>query len=303
MSDLISAALKMTEWADQHDALSVMFSEHHSSSDDYLPSPMILAAAAAARTETMSINVGALLALMYDPIKLAEDMSVLDHLSQGRVSYTIGLGYRLDEYAMFGIDPSRRGELMDECLDVLKRALSGERFTWRGRTIHVTPHPFTPGGPTIAYGGGSPAAARRAARHGLVFLPQSSDPELARIYDEAAMSAGNPTGMCLSPPPGAPTTVFVSQDPDRSWSVIGRHLLHDARTYADWMDGSLQSASSISNATSVDELRAENGPYRIVTPAGARELIAEFGVLVMQPLCGGLAPSLAWESLELFAGG
>ena len=55
-----------------------------------------MAAAAAARTSTVPMNVGALLLLMYDPIKLAEDLVVLDHLSQGRVSYTIGLGYRAE---------------------------------------------------------------------------------------------------------------------------------------------------------------------------------------------------------------
>jgi len=300
MADLYAAALDMAEWAEQHGALSVMFSEHHASPDGYLPSPMIIAAAAAARTESLSINVGALLPLMYDPVKLAEDMSVLDHLSHGRVSYTIGLGYRPDEYAMFDVDTSVRGQLMDEHLEVLRRALSGERFIWRDRTIHVMPKPFTPGGPSMAYGGGSPAAARRAARNGLLFLPQSSDPELSRIYDEAATAVGNPIGMCASPPAGSPTTVFVSRDPDRAWGLIGPHLLHDARTYAEWMGDAGQVSSSVSNATTIDELRAENGAYRIVTPEQARSLVDEFGVVVMQPLCGGLDPGLAWESLELF---
>jgi len=299
MADLYSAALDMSEWAEQHGALNVMFSEHHASPDGYLPSPMVLAAAAAARTTDLAINLGALLALMYDPVKLAEDMSVLDHLSRGRVSYTIGLGYRPREYEMFGVDPSKRGALMDEHLEVLRRALSGEEFNWRDRPVQVTPAPFTPGGPSIAYGGGSPAAARRAARNGLVFLPQLSDPKLAEIYDEAAVATGNPPGMCLAPASGLPTTVFISRDPDRAWATIGPHMLHDARAYADWIP--VASTASSSRAASVDELRAENGAYRIVTPAGARELIAEFGVLVMQPLCGGLDPSIAWESLRLLA--
>ena len=74
---------------------------------------------------------------MYDPINLAEDLVVLDHLSAGRVSYTVGLGYRPEECAMFGIDSSRRGALMDERLDGLKRALAGERFNWQGRTADL----------------------------------------------------------------------------------------------------------------------------------------------------------------------
>jgi alkanesulfonate monooxygenase SsuD/methylene tetrahydromethanopterin reductase-like flavin-dependent oxidoreductase (luciferase family) len=256
-----------------------------------------MAAAAAARTETLGINVGALLALMYDPIKLAEDMAVLDHLSGGRVSYTIGLGYRDEEYAMFGVDPSRRAALMDEHLDVLRRALDGETFEWRGRTIKVRPRPATEGGPPLAYGGGSKAAARRAARHGLVFSPQHSDPALAEAYDAAATEAGNPTGLTLAPAAGSPTTVFVSDDVDRAWREIGPHMLHDAVTYADWLSGA--SSSSVSPASTVEELRAENGPYRIVTPTEAAALRDEFYVLALQPFCGGCPPELAWETLHL----
>lgn len=202
MADLYAASLEMCEWGEQHGAMMGLFSEHHSSDDGYLPSPLVMAGAAAARTSTLPINVGALLALMYDPVKLAEDMVVLDHLSRGRVSYTIGLGYRDAEFAMFGVDPRRRGALMDERLDVLARALRGERFEWEGRTIEVTPAPYSPDGPTLTYGGGTPAAARRAGRLGMLFLPQHADPALAEAYDAAAIEAGNPPGMCMAPGDG-----------------------------------------------------------------------------------------------------
>ncbi|GAG16441.1 unnamed protein product [marine sediment metagenome] len=235
---------------------------------------------------------------MYDPVKLAEDMVVLDHLSGGRVSYTIGLGYRDVEYEMFGVDRTRRGSLMDERLDVLRRALAGERFEWHGRTVAVTPEPFTPGGPPLAYGGGSVAAARRAARHGLAFIPQHGDPALADAYDREAEAAGNPPGLTLAPPPGAPTSVFVADDVDRAWDQLGPHLLHDARVYVEWMGPGAESAS-ISRADTVAELRDEAGSYRIVTPAEAVELVAACGLLSTQPLCGGIPPDLAWESLHL----
>ena len=130
MGDLYQAGLDMTEWAERVGAISVMFSQHHGSSDGYLPSPIPMAAAAAARTSSVAINVGALLLLMYDPIKLAEDMAVIDHLSDGRVSYTIGLGYRDEEYAMFGVDPTQRGARIEERIGLLRRAFRGERFEW-----------------------------------------------------------------------------------------------------------------------------------------------------------------------------
>lgn len=298
MAELYAASLDMAEWAEANGAVSVMFSQHHASPDGYLPSPLVMAAAASARTSTVPLNVGALLLLMYDPVKLAEDMIVLDHLSRGRVSYTIGLGYRDVEYEMFGVDRDRRGPLMDERLDVLRRALAGERFEWQGRTVEVTPEPFTAGGPPLAYGGGSVAAARRAARQGLAFIPQHGDPALADAYDRQAEVVGNAPGLTLAPPPGAPTSVFVADDPDRAWVRFGPHLLHDALMYREWM-GATAASAGLSGAVTVDELREEAGSYRIVTPAEAVELVATHGLLSTQPLCGGLPPDLAWESLRL----
>ncbi|MEZ5167513.1 MAG: LLM class flavin-dependent oxidoreductase [Acidimicrobiales bacterium] len=299
MADLYATSLEMIEWGEANGAMLALFSEHHSSADGYLPSPLVMAAAAAARTSTLPLNIGALLALMYDPVKLAEDMSVLDHLSRGRLSYTIGLGYRDAEYAMFGVDPATRGNRMEEHLDVLRRALRGERFEWQGRAIELTPAPFTPGGPTMTYGGGTPAAARRAGRLGMMFVPQHSDPALAAAYDEAAVAAGNPPGLCMAPGAGSPTTLFVADDPDEAWAEIGHHLLHDATAYGAWL-GEIE-ALSASSATTVDELRVENGAYRIVTVEEARALRDQYGALSLQPLCGGIPPEVAWPYLHNLA--
>lgn len=297
MGELYRAGLEMTEWAERVGATTVMFSQHHGSSDGYLPSPVPMVAAATARTSTVALNVGALLLLMYDPIKLAEDMAVIDHLSGGRVSYTIGLGYRDDEYAMFGVDPARRGATIEERIGVLQRAFTGESFVWDGRRVSVSPTPFTPGGPTLAYGGGSAAAARRAARLGLLFFPQTSDPRLAEAYDAEAGRVGNATGLCLSPPVGAPTTVFVADDVDRGWREVGPYLLHDALMYGRWL-GADTNAASYSEATTVEELRRSTA-YRVVTPEQAVDLVARFGTLSLVPLCGGIPPDLAWSSLHL----
>lgn len=197
---------------------------------------------------------------------------------------------------MFGVDATRRGAIMDERLSVLRRALDGDRFDWDGRTIEVTPPPFTDGGPMLMYGGGTPAAARRAARLGMMLLPQHSDPALAEAYDEAAIEAGNPPGMCMSPGAGSPTSLFVAEDPDAAWAEIGEHLLHDALVYRTWLGD--DTAASGSQATTVEELRAENGAYRIVTVDEARTLRDQYGALSLQPLCGGIPPTTAWRYLR-----
>ena len=298
MQELYSTALDMCQWGERNNALTAMFSEHHSSPDGYLPSPIVMAAAAAARTETLTFNVGALLLLMYDPVKLAEDIAVLDHLSGGRIGYTIGLGYREEEYAMFGIDSKQRGKEIEERIRALRNALTGKPFEWRGRQIQIQPKPVAPGGPIIAYGGGSKAAAERAARLGMMFFPQTADPAMAAFYDAEAKKVGNPTGMTMGPEEGAPTTVFVTENLDQGWAQYGPYMLHDATSYREWM-GEDNNSASLSQASTISELRDENGPYRIVTPEEAVALISQYHRLSLQPLCGGIPPVLAWPSLEL----
>jgi alkanesulfonate monooxygenase SsuD/methylene tetrahydromethanopterin reductase-like flavin-dependent oxidoreductase (luciferase family) len=147
------------------------------------------------------------------------------------------------------------------------------------------------------YGGGTPAAARRAARLGMMLLPMSGDPALAEAYDAEAIRVGNPTGMTMGVPPGSPSSLFVADDVDAAWAEFGPYLLHDATAYAAWL-GPDSTAASYSGSTTVDALRAEQGSYRIVTPADAIGLIQRFGVLGLHPLCGGLPPALAWKSLR-----
>lgn len=299
MGELYAAALDMVRWGESVGAINALFSQHHASPDGYLPSPLLLASAAASNTERLPITVGALLLLMYDPVKLAEDIAVLDHLSDGRVNYIIGLGYRDDEYAMFGVDPKTRGRQMEEYIDVLKRALSGESFEWRGRKVQVTPQPKTPNAAMLGYGGGTPAAARRAARHGMPFIPQSRDPKLQEVYDEQAAKNGHSIGNYRVLPEGVPTSLFVAEDLDQAWEEIGPYMLHDAKVYGEWLAAAGMDATTLSAAKTVKELRAENGSYRIVTPKQAVELIRQFGFLALQPLSGGIPPKLAWKSLRL----
>ena len=90
---------------------------------------------------------------------------------------------------------------------------------------------------------------------------------------------------------------FVARDPDRAWAEMGPYLLHDAQMYASWMGAAAAVSKSV--AQTVDELRAEEGSYRIFTPDEAILHIRANGIFLAQPLCGGLPPKLAWPSLEL----
>ena len=298
--DLYRCALEMAEWGESRGAISALVSEHHASPDGYLPSPLVLASAIAGRTKTLPINAGAVLLNLYDPIKLAEDMVILDILSEGRTSFTIGLGYRPEEYAMFGVEMSERAATMERKLDALLRAVRGERFEYEGRPVHVTPAAYTEGGPAIFYGGQSRAAARRAGRFGLGFMAGGGDPSLAEDYAEAARGAGHEPGVCVVPPDDMHTTVFLARDVDEGWDRYGPYMLHDALMYGGWMGPDDKSASK-SLARTVDALRSENGPYQVYTPEVARASIERGVPIALQPLSGGCPPDLAWQSLELLA--
>ena len=300
-SQLFSAALEMSAWADEQGFEMIALPEHHGTDDGYLPSPVVMASCIAGRTERVRIGIIALLLPLYDPVRLAEDLAVLDIASGGRVSIVAGLGYRPEEYSMLDKDWDGRGKLMDECLEVLLRCWQeDEPFEWRGRRVHVTPKPLTQPHPPVSVGGMGRNAARRAARFRLPFQPAVNTPEVLAFYQEECKRVGFETPLVI--PPGEGVMIYVSQDPDRTWDEIGRYLLYDATTYASWQPENHRSAVH-SDATTVEALRAE-GKYRILTPDECVDYAksqGEFAAISLFPLCGGTPPDLAWPSLELYA--
>jgi alkanesulfonate monooxygenase SsuD/methylene tetrahydromethanopterin reductase-like flavin-dependent oxidoreductase (luciferase family) len=208
------------------------------------------------------------------------------------------VGYREEEYAMFGQDMKGRGKRMEQCLEVFRQAFTGEPFDYEGRLVQVTPKPMTPGGPTLLMGGSSKIAVRRAARFGMGMITQGGDSSLQELYEETCREAGTTPGMFVNPSVGDSVhSGFVARDPDQAWAEMGSFLLHDAQMYAAWLGGAATATRSA--ASTVEELRAEQGSYRIFTPDEAALHIRTSGLLLTQPLCGGLPPKLAWQSLEL----
>lgn len=297
-TDLYAAALEMAEWSETRGALMAVICEHHTMEDGYLPSPMVLATAMAARTTTLPIMVAVVILPLYEPVRLAEDMVVLDIISGGRVSYVGGVGYRPEEFEHHGVEFRRRGRLADEHLALLLRAKTGEPLEHEGRRIHVTPAPVTPGGPHIAWGGGSEVAVRRAGRFGLDFIGQGGDPSMEAAYAEEARAHGHEPGFCFIPPLDTVTTLFVAHDVDRAWEELGPHLLHDVVSYASVNEGNTHTAS-LTAASTVEQLRAENRSHRIVTVDEAVHMMRSGAPLQLQPLVGGLPPDTAWRYLRI----
>ncbi|WP_264892268.1 LLM class flavin-dependent oxidoreductase, partial [Mycobacterium kiyosense] len=151
---LYAAVPEMCAWAENHGALAAVVCEHHGSEDGYLPSPLLLASAIASRTERLALSL-ILILPFYDAVRLAEDIAVLDLISKGRASYIFALGYRPEEYEIYGLDLADRGRLADEKLALLRKLLAGETVLDGDRRIFVTPRPVSSGGPGMMWGGGS----------------------------------------------------------------------------------------------------------------------------------------------------
>jgi alkanesulfonate monooxygenase SsuD/methylene tetrahydromethanopterin reductase-like flavin-dependent oxidoreductase (luciferase family) len=296
-SDPYGAALEMAAWAESRGCVGAVLCEHHASEDGFLPSPMMLASAMAARTTTLPITIAAIVLPLYDPVRLAEEMAVLDIISNGRVSYVAAIGYRPVEYEMHGVDFHDRGRIAEDKLAVLLAAKTGEPFEHDGRRVHVTPLPVTPGGPMVMWGGGSAAAARRAGRFGLGFLAQGGGPELRDEYERAARDSGHEPIMCYLPSKDSASAVFVTKDVDRAWDELGPYLMHDVTAYARWNEGDDHTVS-LSFVSTAEELRAENRSHRIVDVDEAVDLVRGGSLLQLHPLIGGLPPDIGWRYLE-----
>ena len=299
-AELYAAALEMCAWAESRGAAAAALCEHHMSPDGYLPSPLILASAIAARTERLQIRVTVFHLPLYNPIRLAEEMCVLDIISNGRIGYVGAVGYVPYEYAMHGVDFHRRGAIAEQNLPLLLKAVTGEAFEHEGRRIQVTPPPLMPGGPRIGWGGGSVAAARRAGKYGLDFVGQRADPALRQAYDQACAEHGRAPGAFHMSRHDEASVIFVAEDVDAAWAELGPYLMNDVLGYARWYEGETDT-SSISFAQTAEDLRAENRSHRIITVEEAVDRVRDGQALRLHPLIGGLPPNIAWRYLETVA--
>ena len=169
---------------------SAWVSEHHGSSDGYLPSLLPMLAAFAAATERIELGTGVVLTPLHDPLRLAEDAAVVDQLSGGRLILGIGNGWREEEFRMFGASRAERGARTEETIEVLRRAWTGRRFSFEGQTLRfdrvkVTPPPARPGGPPILLGGYTSKAVVRAGRLADGYITDETGPDEVREQPRA----------------------------------------------------------------------------------------------------------------------
>jgi alkanesulfonate monooxygenase SsuD/methylene tetrahydromethanopterin reductase-like flavin-dependent oxidoreductase (luciferase family) len=296
--ELYAAALDLIAYADEIGVPRINLMEHHCSEDGYLPAPFVLGGGVAGRTKTCRISLGAVVLPLHDPVKIAEQIAVLDIMSAGRLEVIFGAGYVPSEFAAFGVSLQERGKRMDQGIEIILRALRGEKFTAPdGRPVCVRPLPIQKPEDIIIVGGGVPASAKRAAHFGLGFVP--TDGRLLDVYYEECRKLGRTPGKVASPSP--PMNVHLSEDPEATWAKIKPHVAHVVQAYARWADESPGSHSPFRGLQDVDPLR-ERGLFVVWTPDEFVQRAAQMNPLVtmsMAPLLGGLSPAEGWQSWRL----
>jgi alkanesulfonate monooxygenase SsuD/methylene tetrahydromethanopterin reductase-like flavin-dependent oxidoreductase (luciferase family) len=298
--ELYAAAIEMAAFGDTIGVDRIGLMEHHGSDDGYLPQPFILASAMAARTSKVRFMLGAVILPLHDPVIIAEQIALVDLISNGRLNVIFGAGYVPFEFAMFGKSLKDRGRLLDEHIELILRALNGERFEMNGKPVFVRPLPVQRPEDIILVGGGVPASAKRAARFGVGFGPMKS--ELVDIYLEECAKLGREPGQYSRPKAGMPLAIHLCEDPEAGWMAIERHAVHVITEYAKWAEAEGDASSSPFKGLTDPAVLRKAGlfacwtPDQLIEQAGKMEEKTSLG---LQPLLGGLSPEEGWKSLRL----
>lgn len=296
--DIYAAMLDQVAWGDEVGVARVGLGEHHQSEDGYVSNPLVVAAAIGGRTRRLRVMVSTVLAPLYDPIRLAEEIATADLCLGGRLDVAIAGGYVEADFHLFGADFAGRGRYMEEIVGVLRRAWTGEPFEYRGRTVRVTPRPVQDPMPVLM-GGSTRRTIERAARLADGYRPPM--PGLWKVYREACMSVGAPDPGPL--PRQGPIFCWVTTDDvDEVWGRLTPHILHQINSYARWTHEAWGRATGPFVPTSdVNDVR-QGGAYEVLKPEEAVALANDLGAegeLRFSPLLAGIDPSWAWDMLGL----
>lgn len=225
--------LDQAVWAESLGFRSAWFSEHHFADDDYLASPLTLAAAVGARTTEMRVGTNIVVAALHDPVRLAEDAAAISLMTDGRFELGVGLGYHRMEFEAFGRVLKQRPSLLEDSIEVIRRAWRpdaerhvGKRFSSPERP--VTPLPEEP--PRLLVGAQSQVGINRAARMADGVITLSNDHfdfyvdglrEHGRDVEEGRIYASQ--------------WAIVADDPEKVWaSGVGEKATYQLNRYIEW---------------------------------------------------------------------
>ena len=215
----------------------VWLSEHHFVDDGYLPSPLVVAAAIAARTTTMTVGTNVLLLPMHHPLRVAEDAAVADLVSGGRFVLGVGQGYVQHEFEALGFNRKYRPSLFEEGIEVIRRALQEGRTGYRGKRWSFDDLPFEPrpeGKLPLYIGAFADPAIDRAARLADGFLASTGGGAFAETYRKVRSALERHGRADEEFPYVASGVVFVDDDAGRAREIVGPAIAYQRTRYAEW---------------------------------------------------------------------
>ena len=165
-----AAAVDEIKLADELGFDNMMISSQHFEENDILPSPFVACSFIAAQTKRIRLGPGILLfPLAYNPIHVAEDGAVFDVLSDGRLNFAMGRGFRKEEFAGFGVSRKERGPRVREGTTIIRKLWSEDHVShdgqfWKLKDVSLRPKPSQKPNPPIWISGESMPYRGRASR-------------------------------------------------------------------------------------------------------------------------------------------
>lgn len=292
---------------------SIWIAEHHFDSFGVCPSITLAAAAVAARTRRLRVGMAVVLLPLHDPVHLAEELSVLDQLSRGRLEVGIGRANGRHEYHGFNVPFEESRARVDEGVAILRGLWTQERFSYQGRfrevhDITLVPRPRQKPHPPLYMACNSADTVPIAARHGLPMLTSFlvADQALAErreVYRRVSAEAGYPE---------ADVEARLAQ----TWHVrfvyvaeTERQALEDARDHVMGYHRAIDARTGrFRDTTTLNwEQQVNGGPAFCGTPDQVAERIAGFrertGItnLMCFTSVRAMEPAKVLRSMELFA--
>ncbi len=264
-ADLFAGRLEFASYLESLGYDYVWLAEHHGDEGDLYPgSPFVVASAIAARTKTLRIGTSVALAPFYHPVRLAEDLAVIDIISNGRIEPGFGIGYLQSETDAYGIDFKTRARRTDEILQIVRRLWAGEEVTWKSdifdlKKARIFPLPVQEGGIPLMVGGTAAPGFRRAALYGDGY---SGPIENYPAYAEEVKKAGRDiTRMRYGFLSAYDMWTYVADDPDKAFEEIAPHAFYYFDTYASWQSGTDWGLKSVA----IEEMRKQ-GTVKVFSP-------------------------------------
>jgi alkanesulfonate monooxygenase SsuD/methylene tetrahydromethanopterin reductase-like flavin-dependent oxidoreductase (luciferase family) len=281
----------------------VWVSEHHFVDDGYLPAFVPVLGALAARTANIRLSTDVALLPFHHPLRLAEDLAVLDNLSGGRIELGVGMGYASHEFEAFGIPRAQRVSRTEEAVAILRQAWSNEPVRFQGKRfqfdgVRVYPKPVQPGGIPLWMAAQSEPGALRAGALELNLLPQGTRAGTIEPWARALRARGRDPGDFRV---GIIRPWLVTDDRERDWPAIRAGEIYKRDLYREWALTSRERVPDFADPARIPQTWITGDADQV-----AREIakfMAEYGFtdLVTWAAPPGVPPSRMNASLERFA--